>query len=233
MIADLLHSPILWLTLTVGVFAGAQMLARLSGNHPVVNPVLISIAVVVVTLVATGTDYATYMSGAQLIYLLLGPATVAIALSLFRARHLIRERALPVIGALVVGAPVGATAGWLIARGLGADQALALALVPKSVTAGIAVGVADAIGALAPLTVAVAISTGVVGAVIAGPLLNLLGIRDPAARGFAMGVSAHGIATARAMQVSAVSGAFAGLGMALNGVVTAIVIPLAFAAFGQ
>ncbi|WP_273687695.1 LrgB family protein [Ketogulonicigenium vulgare] len=221
-----------WLTLTVGVFAGAQSLARRSGFHPVVNPVLISIAVIVAILPVTGTDYQTYLDGAQMIAYLLGPATVAIAVSLFRARRLIRQQALPVLGALAVGAPVGAASGWLIASAMGVDPAMALSFVPKSITAGIAVGVSDAIGGLPSLTVALAIMTGVLGAVVAGPLMNRIGLRDPAARGFAMGVSAHGIATARAMQVSAVAGAFAGLGMALNGLVTAVVVPLVFTLLG-
>ena len=110
----------------------------------------------------------------------------------------------------------------LIAKALGLPETLQMALVPKSATAGIAVGVAEQIGANGSLVAVFVIVTGIIGAVIVTPLMNAMGIRDYAARGFAAGLSAHGIGTARALKVDPLAGAFSGLAMALNGIATAI-----------
>jgi predicted murein hydrolase (TIGR00659 family) len=221
-------SPLLWLTLTIGVFLLAQRLAKLSGYNPLVNPVLISIVVIVAVLKLTGTQYDTYFDGAQFIHFILGPATVALAVPLYRSRKLVRDAALPIIAALAVGAPFAMLCAVGIALGLSAAMPIVLALVPKSVTAGIAVGIAGQIGAEPALTAVLVIATGILGAIIVTPLMNALKVTDYAARGFAAGLTSHGIGTARAFQVSTVAGTFAGLAMALNGLVTAFVAPLLF-----
>jgi putative effector of murein hydrolase len=220
--ADLFHlwvylaaSPLLWLTVTIGVYLMAQQAAALSRYNPLVNPVLISIVVIVLLLIVTKTDYRVYFAGAQFVHFTLGPATVALGVPLYRNRALVRSAALPIIAALAVGAPTAMLSAVWIASALGAPMALKLAMIPKSVTAGIV------------------ISTGIIGAIMVTPLMNLLGIRDYAARGFAAGLSAHGIGTARAFQVDDVAGAFAGLAMALNGLMTAIGAPLILALIGR
>ena len=215
-------SPLFWLTLTIGVFLLASRLAKASGNHPLVNPVLISVGVLVAILRLTGTDYLEYFDGAQFIHFILGPATVALAIPLWRHRARVRELAVPILAALVVGAPFAMFSAVLIAKALGLPETLQMALVPKSATAGIAVGVAEQIGANGSLVAVFVIVTGIIGAVIVTPLMNAMGIRDYAARGFAAGLSAHGIGTARALQVDPLAGAFSGLAMSLNGIATAI-----------
>lgn len=215
-------SPLFWLTLTIGVFLLASWLAKASGNHPLVNPVLISVGVLVAILRLTGTDYLEYFDGAQFIHFILGPATVALAIPLWRHRARVRELAVPILAALVVGAPFAMFSAVLIAKALGLSETLQMALVPKSATAGIAVGVAEQIGANGSLVAVFVIVTGIIGAVIVTPLMNAMGIRDYAARGFAAGLSAHGIGTARALKVDPLAGAFSGLAMALNGIATAI-----------
>lgn len=215
-------SPLFWLTLTIGVFLLASYLARSSGNHPLVNPVLISVGIIVGILYLTRTGYAEYFAGAQFIHFILGPATVALAIPLWRNRARVREMAVPIVAALVVGAPLAMFSAVLIARALGMPEALQLALVPKSATAGIAVGIAEQIGANGSLVAVLVIVTGIIGAIIVTPLMNMMGLRDYAARGFAAGLSAHGIGTARAFQVDPLAGAFSGLAMALNGIATAI-----------
>jgi predicted murein hydrolase (TIGR00659 family) len=207
----------------------AQRSSAMSGNHPLVNPVLISIVTIVLLLVVTRTDYRVYFAGAQFVHFTLGPATVALAVPLYRNRALVRSAALPIVAALLVGAPTAMLSAVWIASALGAPMTLRLALIPKSVTAGIAMGIARQIGGDPTLTAVVVIATGIIGAIIVTPLMNLLGIRDYAARGFAAGLSAHGIGTARAFQVDDVAGAFAGLAMALNGLMTALVAPLILA----
>ncbi|WIJ25114.1 LrgB family protein [Devosia sp. RR2S18] len=229
--AYLAASPLLWLTLTIGAFLAAQRLARASGYHPVVNPVLITIVVMVVLLQVTGTSYDIYFDGAQFIHFILGPATVALAVPLYRSRHLVRASALPILAALLVGAPFAILSASGIAALVGAGHQIVLALVPKSVTAGIAVGIAGEIGGEPALTAVLVISTGILGAVIVTPLMNAFKITDFAARGFAAGLTSHGIGTARAFQVDQVAGTFAGLAMALNGLATAVMAPLIFRQF--
>jgi predicted murein hydrolase (TIGR00659 family) len=222
----LAQSPLLWLTLTVGVFLAAQQLAKAARHHPIVNPVLISIVVVAVVLAVTHTDYRVYFAGAQFVHFLLGPATVALAVPLYRNRALVRAKLLPILASLAVGAPVAILSAVWLSTLFGAPHDLTMALAPKSVTAGIAMGVAAQIGADPTLTAVFVISTGIFGAIIVTPLMNALGIKDYAARGFAAGLTSHGIGTARAFQVDDVAGAFAGLAMALNGLATALLAPI-------
>ena len=219
-------NPLLWLTVTLGVYLVALRLAALSRFNPLVNPVLISILTLVLVLRLTGTEYRVYFDGAQFVHFALGPATVALAVPLYRNRALVRASALPILAALAVGAPMAILSAVGIAAALGAPSSILAALAPKSVTAGIAMGVARQIGADPALTAVMVIATGIVGAVMVTPLMNALRIRDFAARGFAVGLASHGIGTVRAFQVNDLAGAFAGLAMALNGLVTAILAPV-------
>lgn len=219
-------SPLLWLTVTVGVFLVAQQLAKTARYHPVVNPVLISVILVAAILAITRTEYRTYFAGAQFVHFLLGPATVALAIPLYRNRALVRSALLPIVAALLVGAPVAILSAVAIAKVMGAPSGITLALSSKSVTAGIAMGVAQQIGADPTLAAVFVICTGIFGAMTVTPLMNLFRIKDFAARGFAAGLASHGIGTARAFQVDGVAGAFAGLAMALNGLATALLAPV-------
>ncbi|MHA6732358.1 LrgB family protein [Devosia sp. A369] len=221
-------SPLLWLTMTIGVFLAAQRIAKASGYHAAVNSVLITIVVTAVVLQLTGTSYALYFGGAQFIHFILGPATVALAVPLYRSRSLVRASALPIIVTLLVGAPFAILSATGIALLIGASSEIIAALVPKSVTAGIAVGIAGEIDGEPGLTAVLVIATGILGALIVTPLMDALKITDYAARGFAAGLTSHGIGTARAFQVDQIAGTFAGLAMALNGLATAMFVPPIF-----
>ena len=219
-------NPLLWLTLTLGMYVTALRLAALADHHPLANPVLISIVGLVVVLRLTHTDYQVYFGGAQFVHFALGPATVALAVPLYRNRALVRASALPIVISLGVGAPVAILSALGIAAAVGAPPPIPAALAPKSVTAGIAMGIARQIGADPALTAVLVISTGIIGAMMVTPLMDALRIRDYAARGFAVGLASHGIGTVRAFQVHDVAGAFAGLAMTLNGLATALLAPL-------
>lgn len=219
-------SPLLWLTVTIGVFLVAQRLAKAARFNPLANPVLISVVLVAAILAITRTEYRTYFAGAQFVHFLLGPATVALAIPLYRNRALVRSALVPIVAALLIGAPVAILSAIAIARLMGAPSGITLALSSKSVTAGIAMGVAQQIGADPTLAAVFVICTGIFGAVTVTPLMNALRITDFAARGFAAGLASHGIGTARAFQVDGVAGAFAGLAMALNGLATALLAPV-------
>lgn len=219
-------SPLLGLTVTLLAYqAGAWLQVRFGGS-PLLNPVLLSVAALVALLAATGTDYRTYFEGAQFVHFLLGPATVALAVPLYRQVAVLR-RAWPAIAAAVVAGSLTAVASAVaVAWALGASRASLLSLAPKSVTTPIAMGITEKLGGLPSLTAVLVILTGIVGAMLGGFVLDAVRVRDWRARGLAVGVAAHGIGTARALQVNDVAGAFSGLAMGLNGLATAVLLPL-------
>jgi predicted murein hydrolase (TIGR00659 family) len=225
-------SPLLWLTLTLGAYAFADMIARRFGRHPLANPVLIAVALLAVVLLSTGTDHRTFFEGAQFVHFLLGPATVALAVPLYENRARVRRALLPIAGSLVAGSLVAVASAVGIAWALGAPSALLVAIAPKSVTAGIAMGISQELGGEPSLTAALVILTGICGAVMVTPLMNLIRIRDFRARGFAAGLAAHGIGTARAFQVDGLAGTFAGIAMGLNALLTAFLVPFVLRFWG-
>jgi putative effector of murein hydrolase len=218
-------TPLFWLTATIAAFLVADALARAAHRHPLVNPVAIAIALLGALLKLAGTDYQTYFNGAQFVHFMLGPATVALGVPIYANLALVKRNFWPLAAALLVGAVVAITSAVLVAKGLGAPRPVLIALAPKSITAGVAMAVTEALGGAAPLTGVLDIATGILGAVIVTPLMNMLGVTDYAARGFAVGLASHGIGTARAFAVDPVAGVFAGLAMGLNAVVTPAVIP--------
>lgn len=219
-------SPLLGLTLTLVAYQAAYWLYQRAGFNPLLNPVLLAIVMLVAALLVTGTPYATYFDGAQFVHFLLGPATVALAVPLYLQFERLRKLALPLAGALLAGSVTAIISAVGIAWVLGAGEATLLSVAPKSVTAPIAMGIAEKIGGIPSLTAVLVIMTGVSGAMMAKYVLDALRVADHGVRGFAVGVAAHGIGTARAFQVSEQAGAFAGLGMGLNGLITAVLMPL-------
>ncbi len=169
--------------------------------------------------------------GAQFVHFLLGPATVALALPLWDNLGHVRRAALPMLAALLAGSTVAVVSALGLAVAFGIDGEVLASIAPKSATAPVALGISDRLGGSPTLTAVLVILTGIIGAIFATPLLNALRIRDWRARGFATGVAAHGIGTARAFQVNPTAGAFAGLGMGLNAVLTAFLAPLLLGLF--
>lgn len=218
-------TPLLWLTVTLLVFQGAEAVFRRSGSNPLCNPVLLSVAALSALLLASGTDYETYFSGAQFLQFLLGPATVSLAVPLYRQFETIRRSLVAILVSLLTGSLTAIVSAVGIAYLLGADTPILLSLAPKSVTTPIAMGIAEQIGGIPSLAAVMVILTGITGAAFGSWVLDRLKVKDEMARGIAMGVAAHGIGTARALHNSAVSGAFAGLAMGLNGLATSILLP--------
>ena len=219
-------TPLFWLTATLAAYIVADRIALAAGRHPVVNPVAIAIALLGALLKLTGTDYQTYFNGAQFVHFLLGPATVALAVPLYRNLELVKRNLLPMAAALAVGAFVAIVSALIVARAMGAPRAVLVSLAPKSVTAGVAMAVSETLGGAPPLTAVLVIATGILGAIVVTPMMDALKIRDYAARGFAVGLASHGIGTARAFAVDPVAGVFAGIAMGLNAVVTPAIIPV-------
>lgn len=217
--------PLLGLTMTLLAYVLAWRVHQRLKSHPLANPVLIAVALLVLVLSLTDTPYPRYFEGAQFVHFLLGPATVALAIPLYRQFQRMRAMALPLGVTLLIGSAVAICSAWIVGAWLGADDATLISLAPKSVTTPIAMAVAEALGGLPSLTAALVIATGILGAMTAQGLFRLMRIRDSAAQGFAIGIAAHGIGTARAFQLSPEAGAFAALAMAANGLLTALLAP--------
>lgn len=219
-------SPLLGLTVTLVAYQAAYAIFRRAKFHPAANPVLIAVTILVIVLQLTGTSYQTYFDGAQFVHFLLGPATVALAIPLYGQIRRLRALFLPLMLALVSGSLAAIVSALAIGKMLGASTATLISLAPKSVTTPIAMGIAERLGGLPSLAALMVLTTGIIGAVGGSALYKLLKVRDPAMKGFAMGIAAHGIGTARAFQESEQMGAFSALAMGLNGLLTAVLLPL-------
>jgi putative effector of murein hydrolase len=219
-------TPLFGLTATLVVYVLAQAAYSRLGQPPWANPVLWSVLVLALLLLATGTPYPTYFSGAQFIHFLLGPAVVALAWPLWQRRAELRAR--PV--ALGAAALAGGAASVAVALGLGWALGLPLpllaSLAPKGTTAPVAMGVAEALGGVPALAAVFAVLTGLVGAVAGKYLFDALKLKRFEVRGFALGTSAHGIGAARAWQVHPAAGAYAALGLSLQVLIAALLMPL-------
>lgn len=221
-------SPLLHLTLTLIAYHIGMTIYRRGHLNPLLNPVLIAVGLVVGVLTVTGTTYQTYFDGAQFVHFLLGPATVALAIPLYRQFDKVRRSTVAILVSIVAGSVTASASAVAIAWALGGTSEALVSLAPKSVTAPVAMGISQQLGGLPSLTAVLVITTGILGAALGPYLLDLLRIKNWAARGLAIGTASHGIGTARAVQVNEVAGAFSGLAMGLNALATAILLPIAW-----
>ncbi|MEQ1516793.1 MAG: LrgB family protein [Usitatibacteraceae bacterium] len=217
-------SPLFALLLTLAAYEVGVTIYERVNRHPFANPVAIAIVAVGITVI--DMPYAKYFEGAQFIHFLLGTATVALAVPIYNCWGALRGRVLPLMVSLLCGGAVSILSAVSIARLLGADSTIQRAMMAKSVTAPIAMGVAERISASPTLTAVFAVTTGIMGSIVARYVLDALRMRVWWQRGFAIGVGAHGLGTSRALSINAEAGAFAGLAMGMHGVAGAILIPL-------
>jgi len=218
-------SPLVGLTITMVAYSLAYRLYVWANHSPLLNPVATSVITLIAFLILTDTSYEAYFEGGQFVHFLLGPATVALAIPLYHQFSKLKKVWLPVTVAILSGVTIGALSSVYIARLFGASLQTQLSLAPKSVTAPVAMGISEKIGGLPSLTAVLVVITGILGAIFGTKILALLGIKDDSVKGIAMGVTAHGIGTARAFHVSAEMGAFSGLAMALSAFATAVILP--------
>jgi predicted murein hydrolase (TIGR00659 family) len=224
-------SPLLALTLTLVAYQAGHWIYRRMNLNPLLNPVLLAVLAIVGVLLLTGTSYQTYFEGAQFVHFLLGPATVALAIPLYRQLDYVRRSAPAILASILVGSLTASLSAIAVVWALGGSPVTIVSIAPKSVTAPVAMGISEQLGGLPSLTAVLVVLTGILGAALGPPLLNLLNIRDWRARGLAIGIASHGIGTARALQVNEVAGAFAGLAMGLNALATAILLPILWKLF--
>ncbi len=213
------------LVLTLGAYLlGIWIQRRL--QHALANPVLIAIVLIGVVLKSLGVSYSDYFSGAQFIHFLLGPATVALAIPLVRSLEEMRRGLWAILAALTGGTLVGMVSGYGLVRICGGSQLVALSMLPKSVTTPIAMGVATSIGGLASLAAVLAIAGGILVAVGMDPVLRLMKIYGPAARGLSAGAAGSGIGASKVIPQHPLAAAFAGVAIGISGLLTAVLAPL-------
>jgi predicted murein hydrolase (TIGR00659 family) len=213
---------------TLAVYAAAQRVQRRL-KSVWLHPVLVSIVALITALRLLGIEYAEYDEGGRMLTFFLGPAVVALGLPLFRQMREIGRRGRSVLLSLLAGAAVGTLSATLTAALLGAPGQVVRSLAPRAVTTPIAIEISARLGGLPALSAAVAIFTGILGAVIGPPLLRAIGVRSRTAFGLALGAAAHGVGTARAAEEGDVEAASSGLAIGLMGVFTAVLAPLAIA----
>ncbi len=218
-------SPLVGLTVTLVTYSIAYRLYLWAKCSPLLNPVVTSVAALILFLSITHTSYEAYFEGGQFIHFLLGPATVALAVPLYQQFSTLKRQWLPVVIAIVAGSTIGTLSSVVLAQLWGASPQMQLSLAPKSVTTPVAMGISEQIGGWPSLTAAFVVMTGVLGAVLGTTLFRVLRIKNDSVKGIAMGVTAHGIGTARAFQISPEMGAFSGLAMALSAFSTAVILP--------
>lgn len=219
-----LTNKIFLIALTFIVFVGAQYLQRRIGLR-LLNPILISIAVMICIIMGAGVDYETYQAGGQFIDFWLKPAVVALGVPLYRQLETIRKQMIPLLVAEMAGCVAGVVSVVIMAELLGASREVALSLAPKAVTTPIAMEISSAMGGIPALTAAVVVCTGIFGGMAGFKIVRLSRIKSPMASGLSIGTAAHAVGTAAAMERGDRYGAFSSLGLTLNGLLTALLSP--------
>ncbi|MEU6137763.1 LrgB family protein [Nocardioides sp. NPDC047086] len=218
-------SVILWLFVTVAAYEFGRWLRKRT-RSPLAQPVAVAIVIVGSLLAISGTSYDDYADATTLISFLLGPATVALAIPLYHQLARLKGMVVPVLVALTAGAVVSMGSGILLVRWFGGGDVLERTMATKAVTAPVTIALAERLGGYPELSACFAIVIGTFAAMVGPRVLTLLRIRDPRARGIAVGAVSHGIGTARMLEESRVEGAFSGLAMGLTAVVTCLLVPL-------
>ena len=221
---EFLENKYLLLALTFGAFALFKELQRRTG-WVLLNPILLTIASLILFLKLTGISYEAYQEGGQLIEFWLKPAVVALGVPLYLQLEMIKKQLLPILLSQLVGCLVGIVSVVLVAKLLGATPDVICSLAPKSVTTPIAMEVSNTTGGIPSLTAAVVVLVGLFGAVFGFKILTLGRVKSPIAQGLSMGTASHAIGTSAAMEISRKYGAYASLGLTLNGILTALLTP--------
>lgn len=211
------------LSLTVGVFAGAVWLNKKT-KSPLLNPLLVSVAVIMAILVAFNIPLESYESGSHLIAAMLGPATAVLAFSIYQQRKVLRSNFLPILAGCLVGSIVSMVSAYMLCKALGLGEQVALSTLPKSTTAPIALSITGELGGTASITMAAVMTTGVMGAIFSPMLANLFRIKNKVAQGVAIGTCSHAIGTAKALEMGELEGAMSGVAIAVSGLLTCFIV---------
>ena len=221
---EFLENKFFLLAITFGFFFLSKLLQRKTGSL-LLNPILVAIALLICFLKFSGVSYEKYSEAGSLVEFWLKPAVVALGVPLYLQLRMIRKQWMPILVSQLAGCIVGLVSVAVIAKILGASPEVVMSLAPKSVTAPIAMEVSNAVGGIPSLTAAVVIVVGLFGAICGFKVLQVGHVGSPIAQGLSMGTASHAVGTSRAMEVSGKYGAYASLGLTLNGILTALLSP--------
>ncbi|WP_300682113.1 LrgB family protein [Nocardioides sp.] len=225
-LTDLIHTPLFAVAITLGAYQLGLEVKRRTHGHPLAQPVLVAMVVLVIVLKVLDLDYTTYLAGGSIISFFLGPATVALAVPLYRQLAALKGLVVPLLVSIPLGAIVSVCLGYFLVRLCGGSEQLALTMAPKSATTPVSIAVSEQVGGLPSLTAVFTVLIGLVGAVAAPTLMTWMRIRDRRARGVAMGAVSHGVGTSRSLADNETEGAFSGLSMGLSALMVSIVVPI-------
>ncbi|MBO5317925.1 MAG: LrgB family protein [Oscillospiraceae bacterium] len=214
------------LVLTLGAFQ-VGLWCQKKWKHPLANPILIALVLVVAVLGITGVSVAHYQAGTSVISWLLTPATVCMALPLYRQFQILRKNLPAVLAGVAAGTVVGLGIILLLCRVFSLDHAMTVALLPKSITTAMGIVLSEQAGGIVPLTTVAILITGILGSLFGPMLCKLLRITDPVAQGVAMGTASHMIGTSKALEMGQLQGAVSSLSLAVAGILTALLFPIA------
>ena len=221
---NFLSNEFFLLAITFGIYFFAKLLQKKTGLV-LLNPILLTIAALIIFLKMTNISYETYNKGGYLIEFWLKPAVVALGVPLYLQLETIKKQLLPILLSQLAGCIIGIVSVVLIAKLMGASQEVILSLAPKSVTTPIAMEVARSLGGIPSLTAAVVVCVGLLGAILGLKTMKLMRVGSPIAQGLSLGTAAHAVGTSTAMDISSKYGAYASLGLTLNGIFTALLTP--------
>jgi len=223
--SKVLSAPLFGVFLTLFAYVGLSKMKEKFKN-PLFNPTFLSIVLIVAVLYGFDIDYEDYNQGGRIISFFLGPATVALAVPIYRQMERLRDNVLEVTASILTGSFIGIISGMVLAFLFGGSREIILTVAPKSVTTPIAIEISRFNGGTPPLTVSCVIIAGLVGAVIGPELMKAIKIKNPVAQGLGIGTASHGLGTSRAVQEGEIQGAFSGLAIGLAGIFTSILVPI-------
>lgn len=219
-------TPLLWLLLTLAAFKTGIIVYEKFNRHTLLQPIIVSYVIIMSVLIISGASYEEYFKGVEIIHFFLGPATVALALPLYRNLKFIKSLFMPIVITLIVAGSFSIIIAVVLLWALDAQLPTILSMTTKSITAPIAIITSEQIGAIPSLAVGFVLITGIIGALLGTFIFKLIKIKHDTSKGFALGVVSHGIGTARAFDISEKAAAFSALAMGLTGVLTAVFLPL-------
>ncbi|MDD7362879.1 MAG: LrgB family protein [Peptoniphilus sp.] len=224
----LVDSPLFGIFLTVLTFVLADRLTKII-NKPYITQLFLMMVILITFFAVTGIDLDYYQQGGDMITFLIGPMTIALAMPIYRERHILAEYFIPILGAIAVGAVVALVSGYALGKLVGLDKSVILSLLPKNTTTGIAQELSLAIKGDSPLTIALVIIAGNTGYMFASTVYSLTRIEHPVAKGVALGTSSHAVGTKRALELGETEGAVSSAAIGVAGMITTFLLPAALA----
>ncbi len=222
---EFLNTPLFGILISLLAFELGLLIHKKTG-FAIFNPLLLAVIMIITFMLSFDIDLATYKKGGDIINFFLGPATVALAVPLYKRVELLKKHLIPILASVFIGSFTAIFSVFLIGKLMGMDKSLIATLFPKSITTAIAIDLSRSMGGEVPITVVAVVWTGICGAIIGPAVCSLMNIKSSIAKGLAIGTASHAVGTSRAMELGETEGAMSGLAIVLAGIVTVILVPI-------